>query len=152
MEVGIEVAGKQFDRQPQCIKQGFHGELAGPEVRTQPPTAGEVVVEGRKIPCRVQQIEFAGPNSKTATSIYYTDAVAPYVLRRESITFDADGKTVLGEATLDVIATDMPYRVLSEIKSAACVKTVQKHAAGMITTVAITATRRRCPVRGATTQ
>ncbi len=36
VEVGVEVAGKQFDGQPQCLKQGFHGELAGGEVKFSP--------------------------------------------------------------------------------------------------------------------
>jgi hypothetical protein len=138
VEVGIEVAGKQFDGQPQCIKQGFHGELAGPDVQAHAPSDGEVAIEGRKVPCRIQQVESAGSSSKTVTHIYYTDARAPYVLKRESTTTDADGKTVLGETTLEVLALDMPHRVLSELKNAAYVKTVQKHAKGSVTTLATT--------------
>jgi hypothetical protein len=139
VEVGIEVAGKQFDGQPQCIKQGFHGELSGPEVHAGRAVAGEVSVEGRKMPCRTQQIESAGPNGKTVTTVYYSDAPAPYVLRRESTTTDAEGKNVVGETTLEVIAIDMPCKVLSEMKNAAYVKAVQKHAAGTVTTLATTA-------------
>ena len=52
VEVGVEVAGKQFDGQPQCLKQGFHGELAGGEVKFLPAVAAEVSIEDQKIPCR----------------------------------------------------------------------------------------------------
>jgi hypothetical protein len=137
VEMGIEVAGKQIDGQPQCLKQGFHGELACPDLHIAAPVAGEVAVEGRKIPCRRQQVECSGPNGKTVTSVYYTDAAAPYILRRESTTTDAEGKTVLGETTAEVIATGMPQNVLSELRRAACVKTVQKHASGTVITTAM---------------
>ena len=50
VEVGMEVAGKQFAAQPQCLKQGFHGELLSSDLRTEPPRPGQVVIEGRKIP------------------------------------------------------------------------------------------------------
>ena len=57
VEVGVEVAGKQFDGQPQCLKQGFHGELAGGDVKFLPAAAAEVSIEDQKFPCRSQQIE-----------------------------------------------------------------------------------------------
>ena len=56
VEVGMEVAGKQFAAQPQCIKQGFHGELLSSDLQAEPSQPGEVVIERRKIPCRVQQL------------------------------------------------------------------------------------------------
>ena len=39
MEVGMEVAGKQFDAQPQSMNQGFHGERPNPEPETSAPSA-----------------------------------------------------------------------------------------------------------------
>ena len=60
IEVGMEVAGKQFDAQPQCIKQGFHGELLSPDLKVKPSQPGQVVIEDRNVPCRIQQLELAG--------------------------------------------------------------------------------------------
>ncbi len=138
IEVGMEVAGKQFDAQPQCIKQGFHGELLSPDLKVKPSRPGQVVIEDRNVPCRIQQLELTGSDSKTTITIYYSDTVAPYVLKRESVTTDADGKTRLGQTTLEVVAVDLPWQVLDETKSVACVKTVQKHAKGTVTTLSMT--------------
>jgi hypothetical protein len=138
VEVGIEVAGKQFDGQPQCIKQGFHGEPVGPGTNVKAPVPDQIVIEDRRMPCQIQEVECLGSSSKTVTKVYYTDTCAPYILKRQSATTDSDGGNVLGEMSAEVIALDMPYRVLSEVKSTACVKTVQKHTKGTITTVALT--------------
>jgi hypothetical protein len=138
VEVGMEVAGRQFDGQPQCVRQGFHGEAAGIDVKASPPAAAAVEIDGRKIACRTQKLEFAGPTCKTVTTISYSDTTAPYVLKRESMTTDPEGKEVLGEMDVQVVSLDMPCRILGETKSASHVKIVQKHAQGTITTWAIT--------------
>lgn len=136
VEVGVEIAGKQFDGLPQCVKQGFHGELAGVETKFHPSTEAEVTIEDRKIPCRSQQIEISGSSSRTAMKLCYSDSVAPYILRRESKTTDA-ANNVVSDTLSEVVALDMPQRVLSEIKSTACIKTVQKNAKGTVTTIAM---------------
>ena len=33
VEVSVEVAGKRFEGQPQCIRQGFNGEVVGPDMK-----------------------------------------------------------------------------------------------------------------------
>ena len=65
IEVGMEVAGKQFDAQPQCIKQGFHGELLNPDPKIKSPSRGQVVIEQRPIPCGIQQLELSTGANKT---------------------------------------------------------------------------------------
>jgi hypothetical protein len=137
IEVDMEVAGKQFDAQPQCLKQGFHGEVLSPDLKVKPSEPAHVTVEDRKVPCRRQQLELGGDH-KTLISVYYSDTVAPYVLKRESVTTDNDGKTVLGQTNLDVVATDLPWQVLDEIRTVSCVKTVQRHAKGTVTTLSMT--------------
>ena len=62
---------------------------------------------------------------------------APYILRRQSKTTDAGGTNVLSETCSDVVALDMPQRVLAEIKNVACIKTVQKTPKGCVTTLAM---------------
>ena len=73
-------------------------------------------------------------------TVYYSDTVAPYILKRQSITTDRDGKNIVGQTNLDVVAGDLPWEILGEIKNVACVKTVQKHAKGSVTTLAMTCT------------
>lgn len=138
VEVGVEVAGKQFDGSPQCIKQGFHGELSSAAVKVQPPAPGKVEIADRQVECQVQKIEVAGPNSRTKTDIYFSETTSPYILKRHSTTTDLEGKNSLDETTISVVDLDMPYRVLSEIKTVACLRIVQKHAKGSVTTLAMT--------------
>ncbi len=137
VEVGVEVAGKQFDGQPQCLKQGFHGELVGGDVKFFPVAPAEVAIEDRKIPCRTQQVEISGPAGRTSVNLVFSDTLAPYLLRRESKTTDVGGKNVLSETLSEVVALDMPQRVLSETKNVACIKTLQKTPKGSVTTLAM---------------
>jgi hypothetical protein len=137
VEVGVEVAGKQFNGLPQCIKQGFHGELASSDVKFLPPAAAEVCIEDQKFPCRSQQIEVAGSASRTSVNVFFSDTLSPYILRRQSKTTDSGGSTVLNETLSEVVALDMPQRVLADIKNVACIKTVQKTARGSVTTLAM---------------
>jgi len=138
VEVGIEVAGKQFDGQPQCIKQGFHGEPASADVKAKPPVPAQVTIDDRKVDCLVQQVDFSAAHGHTSASIYYSDTLAPYVLKREGTTTDPETQDVLGATSMNVLALDMPQKVLAEIKSAACLKIVQRHATGTVVTLAMT--------------
>lgn len=136
VELGVEIAGKQFDGLPQCVKQGFHGELVGGEVKFFPPAAAEVTIDDHKFECRKQQIEISGELGRTAVDVYYSDTLAPYILRRQSKTTDSADK-VVSETLSEVVALDMPQRVLTDIKSVACIKTVQKTSKGTVTTLAM---------------
>jgi ribosomal protein L36 len=140
VEVIVEVASKQFRSEPQIIKQGFHGEIICEDMKIKEPKAGQVTIEGQKIPCKILQLECPGPTNKTVTNVYYSPKVAPYVLKRESVTSDREGKNVLSTTTSEVVALDMPCKVGAEIKSSAVVWVVCKHPKGTITTQAITST------------
>jgi hypothetical protein len=137
VEVGVEIAGRQFDGLPQCVKQGFHGELAGGEVKFQPATETQIEIEDQKIACHAQQVEISGSGGRTAINLVYSDSVAPYVLRRQSKTTDLGGSDVLCETVSDVVALNMPQRVLAETRTVACIKTVQKTPKGTVTTLAM---------------
>jgi hypothetical protein len=130
----IEVAGKRFRAEPQTVKQGFHGELVGPNLHIKGPTDAQVTIEGQKIPCKLEQLESVVSNGKTETKIYYSPTVAPYILKRESVTTDPEGKNVLSETTVDVTALNMPVEVLGEMKNVSQVKTVHNSGNGAVTT------------------
>ena len=138
VEVGVEVAGKQFDGQPQHLKQGFHGELAGGDVKFYLATPTEISIEDRKVSCRSQHVEVTGSTGqKTSVHLVFSDTIAPYILRRQSKTTDAKGTSIFSESLSEVVALDMPHRVLSEIKNTACIKTVQKTPKGCVTSLAM---------------
>ena len=130
----IEVAGKRFEADPQIVKQGFHGQLVGPNFKIKDLADGEVLIEGQKIACKVQQLESVVSGRKTVTKIYYSTSVSPYVLKRESVTTDPEGKSVPPETRLDVIALSTPRFVRDELKNVSQVKTVEKNDNGSVTT------------------
>lgn len=138
----VEVGGKPIPSEPQTITQGWHGELASRDVKVTHLGAGEVTIQGLRIPCKVQQLEVTGPASKTTTKIYYSDVVEPFILRRESVETDLEGTTTLGETTVEVMEVDVPCRILANIiRNSFHVKAVHKDSKGMTVTVAFTSTR-----------
>ena len=137
IQASMEVAGKRFQAEPQTVKQGFHGESIDAKLKSKQPADAQVVIEGRKIPCKIQQWETAGPSEKSLTTLYCSATVAPYVLKRESIVRDAEGKNVISETTTEVTALDMPVRVKKETRSGFHVRTVQRNGKGTVTTLAV---------------
>ncbi|MHC4179094.1 MAG: hypothetical protein ACYSWU_16395 [Planctomycetota bacterium] len=137
-EVVHEVSGKRFSEETETFKEGFHGERISKGLTVKENGDGHVVIEGRKIACKVLKLESVGPASKTVTTIYYSTTVAPYVLKRQSVTTDLKGNNSRSETTINVVKLDMPCRVLAEIQNAAYVETVLKHPKGTTTTFAVT--------------
>jgi hypothetical protein len=137
MRVCVEVAGKRFDGEPQAIKQNYYGEQQSPGLKLKEPAPGQVTIEDRKIPCQVREIESSNPNGKTTTTIYYSTTAPPYVLKRQSVTTDLDGKNIISETNVSVQALEMPCKVLGAMRNAAYVKTLQKTPKGTIYTLAV---------------
>jgi hypothetical protein len=132
----MEVAGKLFDPEPQIIKQGFNGELLGPSVKQNPPIDGELTIDGQKIPCHVQRLEWTVPNGKTVVTLHYSMTVAPYILKRVCVTTDPEGKNILSETTVETIALNVPLTVRGEQRNGIKMKTVQRSSSGVVTTLA----------------
>ena len=137
MRVCVEVAGKRFDGDPQTIKQNYYGEQQSPGLKVKELDAGQVTIEDRKIPCQVRQIESSNANGKTSTTIYYSAATPPYVLKRDSVTTDPEGKNITSETDVSVQTLEMPCKILGTMRSAAYVKTLQKTPKGTIYTLAV---------------
>jgi len=135
VQVSFEVGGKRFEAPPETVTQGFDNELAGPGAVFQELGRGEVTVQGRNYDCQLQQWERADVTGKTTVKVFYCDAIEPYVLRRETVKSDPQGK-VRSETVYEVVALDVPFNVLGEILNTAHVKTVHKDAEGTTTTVA----------------
>lgn len=141
VESVVEVGGKQLQNDPKTIKQGWHGELAGRDVKVSHLGSGEVVIRNRRFPCKIQQHVVAGPSDKTTTRIYYSDTVEPFILKRESVTTELEGNAQLGETTVEVMDVDVPCRILASIRNTFHVKAVHTTGKGTATTIAFTSTR-----------
>lgn len=138
VEAIVEVAGRRLRAQPKTFKQGYHGELVCLNPQIKHLESAELVIEGQSIECQIEQLEFSSPAGKATTKIYYSPTVAPYVLRKESVTKAPDDGTAIRNSVTETLARELPYRVLSEMKSTALTKTVQKHAKGSTITYAFT--------------
>jgi hypothetical protein len=138
VEVVLEVGGKRFPPQVQTVKHGYHGETADQKVTTKKVGDGEVVVNGKRIPCEIRQITISGEDAVRESKVSYSPTTPPYQLKRETTTAT---KTPGGEETtasstvVDVVALELPHLVLGEIKTSAAVRTVHKHAKGTSVTL-----------------
>ncbi|MEE8451590.1 MAG: hypothetical protein V3R99_06730 [Thermoguttaceae bacterium] len=137
VEVSVKVAGKVFDAEPQTVKQGFHGELIGEQLKIKEAGKGEVTIEQRKIPCQVLRLENSGSTSNTVTNLYYSAQVAPHILRRESVTTDLDGDTILSETTVNVVTLNAQCEGFDQMQLIR-VEEIHKHPKGTVTTTALT--------------
>jgi hypothetical protein len=132
----MEVAGKRFKAETQTVRQGFHGEPIGPMPAVKEPVDAQVVVEARKLACKLLQLELVGPNEKTVVQMFYLPGNSPRLLRRLATTTDVEGKQTLRESTVETIALDMPIRVRGQTFTGSYVKTVGAGPGGGTTSIA----------------
>jgi hypothetical protein len=137
VEACMEVAGKRFRVEPQTVKEGFHGEAAGAIVQLKEPTDGQITIEDRNIPCKIRQLSLVGPKGKINLTLHYSTTVSPYVLKRKCVVTDTEGKNTVSETNKDVLAFDMPVRVIDRLRSGSYVRTVHTNGKTTVTTLAV---------------
>lgn len=135
--VTVEVAGKRFEAEPKSVTQGLCGQRPGQAVRFSQPKPAEVVIEQQPVDCRVQRMTINGQSTTAVTNVYYSDDIEPHVLRRETVVTNGDGEGLISESTTEVLALNMPFRVLSEIQTTAQLRTVHKHPKGTVVTTTV---------------
>ncbi len=133
VEVVVEVAGRRFQAEPQTVQRGFNGETVGQNVTITALGNTDLQIGGEKIPTEVRQIIIDGDNSQTVSKVYVSRQGAPLVLKRETTATDAEGKVKSYDATVEVLAMDMPRKVLTEIKPTSHVRTVHRAVDGKTT-------------------
>jgi hypothetical protein len=136
VKTDAELSGRRLDGPTHTICQGLHGEVLGPTMRVKEPTPSEVEVDNQKIPCLVRQVESTGSANKTVSTLYYSQNVAPYLLKRLSTTTDRRSNQVLSETTTTVLFFDMPLKFQGTLLSVTYVRTVQKTPQGSTFTLA----------------
>ncbi|MBM3998153.1 MAG: hypothetical protein FJ297_01195 [Planctomycetes bacterium] len=146
-DVTVEVAGRRFAAQPQVAWHGFHGESEGQVA--QPHHAGQATfrLNGQAIPVDVFRITTAEGDLRRDTEAQ-CGVVFPHLFRKQSILIDPSGGAApanggrsavaalekdanpkpreIDRVLVEVIATDLPHRVLSEWKPTAHVRTVRE--------------------------
>ncbi len=140
VDVAVEIAGKRICAQPQTVRQAYHGEADESSVQITDLGMGKLAIEGREISCQIEQVESVGTHAKTLTRMHWNACAVPCTLKRESTMTDLKSGEVLSQSTVEVVALDMPCRVVDEIKSTAHLKTVVRHSQGTTTTLSVTST------------
>lgn len=137
IEVTVDVGGKRFAAQPQVAKLGFNGETEGQKVTTRKVGDGSVALNGRVIPCETHEVVVNGGETKRVSLLQLSDKIAPFVLKRDTNVTDVAGKPTAFQTQVEVVAIDMPYKVMQDVKSTSFLKTVQKQPRGSAVTIEV---------------
>ena len=137
MEVTVELAGKRFVAQPRPVRVEFESGNAGNPVGLRKVGDKSWDLGGKTIKCVALEATQASADARVVSRLDYSDSIPPFVLRRETVTTSADGKRILEQTTVETIAIDMPQKVLTELKSGAHMRTVQKQQNGTTFTLEV---------------
>ncbi len=136
-DVTVEVSSKRFDTQPKTVVKGIFGGDNGQSVKIEDAGTGHVTISEQRIPCQIRRLTVNGGSDKRVTTIYFNDKIAPFELRRETVSTDSQEETLNYQTQATVIATGLPYQVLSEIQTVAFVKTVHTSPKGKNVTIEV---------------
>jgi hypothetical protein len=136
VETTVEIAGKRFASQPQTVKHGYYGESAGQSVSVRKTGDGTLMIDGKSVPCEIRQVVFESDGVKRVSNIHYCSTVAPYQLRRETAT-EGDAAEQRVTTLVEVVALDLPQRVIDEVRPAAYLKTTRRQGTGTKVTMEV---------------
>ena len=137
LEVTVEVAGKRIAAQPRTVRLGYNGESNGDRAIVKRAGEDALVVGGKKVNCQVLEATINGGDEKVLSKIYYCNTTAPFVLKRDTKSTDLEGETMHLHTLMDVIAVEMPHRVLADTKTVSQIRTIKRHAKGSTFTLEI---------------
>lgn len=141
IETSVEFGGKRFTYPSQVTRHTYWGDLGKPTAGVQKVTTAEVELNGKKVACELRQAitdQPAGPGvvaEHRQSVAHYTAAHYPYVLKRETTVTPAAGTP--STTTVEVVATNLPQRVLGVLRSVAFVRTAHENGKGSSTTIEI---------------
>jgi hypothetical protein len=121
----VDVASRRITGTPQTVKYGYYGEAAGQTLGIKRVGETSLTIDGRSIPCEVRQLVISGESGKQISSLFYTDQLPPFVLRRET-SVEGAAEEQQNSSLVEVVALDLPQRIRGELKSASYIKTTQK--------------------------
>jgi len=137
LEVTVEVAGKRIVTPARTIRLGYYGETNGQRVVIKRVGEGDLLVGGKRVQCQILESAINGGDEMIVSKVHYCDSTAPFVLKRDTKSTDVEGEAIRLQTQMDVIAVEMPHRVVAEIKTGAHVRTVKKHGSGSTYTLEV---------------
>jgi hypothetical protein len=137
LEVTVVVARKRFAGHPRVLQLGFNGETNGRRAEVKKVGTDSIQVGTESVPCHLLEATVDGESAKQVSTIHYSPSVAPYILRRETRTIDAEGNASPYVTTVDTIAAGMPYQVQGVLRTVSFVRTVENRAKGSTYTLEV---------------
>ncbi len=134
VEATVDLAGKQVQSEPQTLLQGWRGDTLDRDTTVKELGNDAVTISGTRIPCRVEESESVSPGGRLVTKLWISDRVSPYVLRRETTTYDHDNDEVVSQTQVEVVALSRAIRLLRRHRQAAELRVVQTHPGGVVRT------------------
>jgi hypothetical protein len=129
-EVTVTLGAKRFTSQPKLTRIGLLGETDGVQATVRKLHTTELDAGGVLVMCDIIEAKLATDDKQIISTLWYSDGVPPFVLRRDSKVTNKDGNLVHEEASVQVVALEMPCQVGSEIKSGAYLRTTTDCARG----------------------
>jgi hypothetical protein len=133
-EVTLDVLGRRIATTPHVAKYGYYGETLGQTISVKRVGDATLTIDGRTVPCELRQVSMNGDSGKLVSTLHYAHETAPFVLRRES-SVDGAADDKRNTTLVEVIALNLPYRVLGETRPVSYIKTTQNLPQGKKVTV-----------------
>lgn len=130
VKVSVDVGGKRFDSDPQLVRQGYYGEFPGEAVTLRKLRDETLAFQGRKLDVETREVTISGERQRRVMAVACCRGTYPFQFRCSASTFSGDGKTPLATTQVEVVATEIPYRVLGQIRDVAFIRTTQTHPKG----------------------
>lgn len=126
-ETTVELAGKKV----QSSNTLEHGLLADPgeRVSVSELEPQRLEIQDRTVNCRVYQVQGSTDLQRWVRKLHVAD-VAPYILRSETASGSASDTELTQQSVEEVVALEMPYKVLTEIKPTAMRRSTRRHHKG----------------------
>lgn len=132
----VEVNGEFVTDTEQEWRGGYCEEVGDETATVVTLGAQKLQINDATIDTEVREIVIQKGDSRRVQRVHYSDQVPPFVLRRVSVPGDQNGSHPV-QLAVDVLAVEMPYPVLGELRNVAYVRTVHKADKRTITTVEV---------------
>jgi hypothetical protein len=120
----LELAGRQFAKQPQLVTQGLGGELDGKVVPAKTVGTQSITIAGQNLQSEIRTVTVRDNSCQWTSRVYYCRNTAPYVLKREIISTDIVNDASKFETKVDVVSIDEMIEVKGETKKASQIRTI----------------------------
>lgn len=135
VDTEVTVGKSKLEKPSQVVWQGLSGQSREETITVEVGETKELRIDGRIIPCEIRRILFSNSDQKKQTVASYSPIVKPFLLTQDTSITDSQNEKLLFRTRAEVIALDLPHRVLDETLQVSLVKTVHHGSDGTVITV-----------------